>query len=96
MPANYGVDLRLSLTEAEALHTLLEDLLEGGQDDPHLEPVSRPPAWRIPAANGGTALTGRMAGLARDAKDLAEYETARDRALGPVLEGLERGENRDP
>jgi hypothetical protein len=96
LPADNGVDLRFSLTEAEALHALLEDLLEGGEEDPYLERVYRLLAWRILAARGGTGLTGRMAGLARDAKDLAEYETARDRALGPVLEGLERGENRDP
>jgi hypothetical protein len=96
LPADNGVDLRFSLTEAEALHALLEDLLEGGEEDLHLERSYRLLAWRILAAKGGTGLTGRMAGLARDAKDLEEYETARDRALGPVLEGLERGENRDP
>jgi hypothetical protein len=96
LPEENGVDLRLSLPEAEALHALLEDLLEGGGEGPHLERSYRLLGWRILAAKGGTGLTGRMAGLARDAKDLAEYETARDRALGPVLEGLERGENRDP
>ena len=96
MPADNGVDLRLSLTEAEALHALLEDLLEGGEEDPHLERSYRLLAWRILAAKGGTGLTGRMAGLARDAKELEQYESARDRALGPVLEGLERSENRDP
>jgi hypothetical protein len=37
-----------------------------------------------------------MAALAKDASSLEEYETARDRELGPILEGLERGENRDP
>ena len=41
-------------------------------------------------------LTGRIARLAREARSLEEYEAARERALGPILEGLERGENRDP
>ena len=90
------VELRLSLEEAEALHALLENLLEGGAEDRHLERSYRLLAWRILAARGGTGLTGRIAGLARDARDLEEYETARERALGPVLDGLERGENRDP
>jgi hypothetical protein len=90
------VELRLSLEEAEALHALLEDLLEGGEEDHHLERSYRLLGWRILAAKGGTGLTGRIAGLARDAKTLGEYETTRDAALGPVLDGLERGENRDP
>ncbi len=96
MPDGKVVELRLSLGEAEALHTLLEGLLEGGEEDLHLVRTYRLLAWRILAAKGGTGLTGRMAGLARDAKDLEQYESARDRALGPVLEGLERSENRDP
>ena len=96
MPEDSGIDLRLSLGEAEALHALLEDLLESGEEDPHLEHFYRLLAWRILAAKGGTGLTGCIASIARDAKDLEEYETARDRALGPVLDGLERGENRDP
>jgi hypothetical protein len=37
-----------------------------------------------------------MAELARKAKSLQEYETARDAALGPLLDGLESAENRDP
>ena len=45
---------------------------------------------------GGTGLTGRAAALAREARTLEEYETARERMLGPILEGLERPENRDP
>ena len=96
MPEENGVDLRLSLPEAEALHALLEDLIEGGEEDPHLERSYRLLAWRILAAKSGTGLTRRIAGLARGAKDLEEYETERDQALGPVLNGLERGENRDP
>jgi hypothetical protein len=90
------VDLRLSLDEAEALHALLEDFLEDGEQDPHLERSYRLLSWRVLAARGGTGLTGRVAGLAREADSLEEYEAARDRALGPVLDGLERGENRDP
>jgi len=74
----------------------LEELLEGGQDDPRLERSYRLLGWRMLAAKGGTGLTGRVAGLARGAETLEEYEAARDRALGPILDGLERGENRDP
>jgi hypothetical protein len=48
------------------------------------------------AAKGGMGLTQRIAGLAREAETLEEYEAMRDRALGPILDGLERGENRDP
>ena len=90
------VELRLSLAEAEALHALLEGLLEDGAEDPHLERSYRLLAWRMLAAKGGTGLTGRIAGLAQNAQTLEEYETARDAELGPVLDGLERGENRDP
>ena len=74
----------------------MEELLEGGQDDPRLERSYRLLGWRMLAAKGGTGLTGRVAGLARGAETLEEYEAARDRALGPILDGLERGENRDP
>ena len=96
MQSEPTVDLRLSLEEAQALHALLEDLLEDGEQRTHLERAYRLLGWRILAARGGTGLTGRVAGLAREADSLEEYETARDRALGPVLGGLERGENRDP
>jgi hypothetical protein len=34
--------------------------------------------------------------FAREADTLEEYEEARDRELGPVLDGLESAENRDP
>jgi hypothetical protein len=37
-----------------------------------------------------------MAELAREARTLEEYEAARDRTLGPILDGLESAENRDP
>ena len=90
------VELRLSLDEAEALHAALEELLEGGRKDPQLERSYRLLAWRILAAKGGTGLTGLVARLAREANSLEEYEATRERTLGPILEGLERGENRDP
>jgi hypothetical protein len=84
------------LEEAETLHALLERLLESGQQDPRLEHSYRLLGWRILAAKGGKGLTGRMANLAREADSLKEYEAALERELGPVLDGLERGENRDP
>ena len=90
------VELQLSLEEAETLHALLEDSLEGGEQDPRLERSYRLLGWRILAARGGAGLTGRVAGLARRADSLEEYEAAREKMLGPVLDGLERGENRDP
>jgi hypothetical protein len=96
VPEGPTVDLRLSLDEAETLHALLEDVLEEVEQDPHLERSYRLLSWRILAVRNGTGLTGRMAGLAREADTLEEYEVARDRELGPVLDGLERGENRDP
>ena len=90
------MELHLSLDDAESLHALLEDLLERGEQDQHLERSYRLLGWRILAARGGTGLTERMAGLAREAGTLEQYEEARDRELGPVLEGLESAENRDP
>ncbi len=91
-----AVELRLPLEEAEALHALLERSLESGEQDPRLEHSYRFLGWRILAAKGGKGLTGRMADLAREAHSLEEYEAAREREMGPVLDGLERGENRDP
>ena len=91
-----AVNLRLPLETAEALHAALEDLLEGGREEAALEEVYRVLAWRILAVKGGTGLTGRMAELARQAESIEEYEAARDRALGPLLDGLESAENRDP
>jgi hypothetical protein len=91
-----AVELRLTLEEAEVLHALLESLLESGEQDPPLERSYRLLGWRILAAKGGRGLTGRIADLARTADSLEEYEAARDRELGPVLDGLERSENRDP
>jgi hypothetical protein len=90
------VELRLSLDEAEALHAALEEMLEEGREDPRLERSYRVLGWRILAVRGGTGLTGRLAELAREAESLEEYEAARERALGPIFDGLESGENRDP
>ncbi len=90
------VELRLTLDEAEALHAALEEMLEEGREDPRLERSYRVLGWRILALRGGTGLTGRLAELAREAGSLEEYEAARERALGPILDGLESGENRDP
>ncbi len=90
------VELRLSLDEAATLHAVLEEMLEEGRGDPRLERTYRALGWRILAVRGGTGLTGRLAELAREAETLEEYEAARERALGPILDGLESGENRDP
>ena len=90
------VELRLSVDEAEALHAALEEMLEEGREDPRFERSYRVLGWRILAARGGTGLTGHLAELARGAESLEEYEAARERALGPILDGLESGENRDP
>jgi hypothetical protein len=90
------VDLSLPLKTAETLHAALEDLLEGGGDEAALEHAYRILTWRILAVKGGTGLTGRMAELARESESVEEYEAARDRTLGPILDGLESAENRDP
>ncbi|MDP8926631.1 MAG: hypothetical protein M3M97_06925 [Actinomycetota bacterium] len=90
------VDLRFPLETAEDLHAVLEDLLESGREEAALERAYRILAWRILAVKGGTGLTGRMAELAREARSVEEYEAARDGALGPLLDGLESAENRDP
>ena len=90
------VELRLSLDEADALHAALEVLLEQGGRDSRLERSYRILGWRMLAAKGGTGLTGRLASLARQAETLEEYETARSELMGPILDGLESAENRDP
>jgi len=90
------VDLSLSLEEADALHAAIEERLETGQEIPELERAYRLLGWRILAARGGSGLTARMAALAREVGGLEEYEAARDRELGPIIQGLESGENRDP
>ncbi len=103
MPANEAeviVGLNLPLKTAEALYAALEDLLESSQrgsgDTSSLEEAYRILAWRILAVRGGAGLTGRMAELACAAGSVEEYEAARDEALGPILDRLESGENRDP
>ena len=96
LPDDPPVELRLSLREAEALHAALEELLEGGREGGHLGRSYRTLGWRILAARGGTGLAGRLAVLAREAETLEEFETARDQALGPILDALQSAENRDP
>ena len=96
LPDDPPVDLRLSLKEADALHEALEELLEGGREGGHLGRSYRTLGWRILAARDGTGLTGRLAALAREAETLEEFEAARDQVLGPIFEGLESAENRDP
>jgi hypothetical protein len=90
------VDLSLPLKTAETLHAAFEDLIEDGRDEAALQRAYRILAWRILAVRGGTGLTGRMSEIARNAKTVEEYEAERDRALGPILQGLESPENRDP
>ena len=90
------VELRLPLETAEALHSALEDLLEGDREDAALERAYRILAWRILAVRGGAGLTARMSELAHQAGSVEEYEAARDTVLGPILDGLESAENRDP
>ncbi|MGF1471550.1 MAG: hypothetical protein ACFB50_07400 [Rubrobacteraceae bacterium] len=90
------VRLDLSVEDAEALHVRLENLLEAGHGTENLRKVYRTLGWRILAAKGGSGLTARISELAREAESLEEYEAARDKSLGPILDGLERGENRDP
>ncbi len=90
------VDLSLPLETAETLHAALEDLLEGGRDEAALERAYRVLTWRILAIKGGTGLTDQMAELAREAETVEENEAARDKVLGPILDGLESAENRDP
>lgn len=78
------------------MHAALEDLLDADRGGAALERGYRVLAWRILVAKGGTGLTGRIAALAREARSLEDYESERDRELGPIIGGLESGENRDP
>ncbi len=96
MPDEPTVRVNLPLETAEKLHAALEGLLEAGHGDPALEEAYRVLAWRILAVRGGSGLTARMSEIAREARTVEEYEAARDRALGPILGGLESPENRDP
>ncbi len=88
--------MSLPLETAEGLHRALGDLLEDGRKDASLERAYRVLTWRILAVRGGSGLTARMAELARQASSVEEYEAARDATLGPILDGLESAENRDP
>jgi hypothetical protein len=90
------VHLHLTVEEAEALHAALEDLLETGAGSPTLERPRRLLAWRTLAARDGTGLTAHLSSIAREANTLEEFEAARDEELGPILDGLESAQNRDP
>lgn len=96
MAEDRRVLLDLSVEEAEALHAFLEEHLENGTAPPVLALPHRLLAWRALAAGGGTGLTGRLAAVAREARSLEEFESRRDEELGPILQGLESAENRDP
>lgn len=96
MAEDRPVHLHLTVEEADALHAALEGLLETGPAPANLERPHRLLAWRALAARDGTGLTARLSSIARDANTLEEFEAARDRELGPILEGLESAENRDP
>jgi hypothetical protein len=96
LPDDRPVHLHLTLEEAEALHAALEDLLEAGAAPAVLERPHRLLAWRALAARDGSGLTARLAAIAREANSLEEFEAARDDELGPILDGLESAENRDP
>jgi hypothetical protein len=94
-----NVEVSLRLEEAEKAHAALERILEegsGNDGDEKLELAYRRLGWRILAAKGGSGLTARLSEIARDAESLEQFERERDDELGPILEGLERGENRDP
>ena len=90
----------LPLDAAETLHNTLEDMLENGHGDPTIERAYRVLSWRILAARGEggnrSDLIARMAQAARESETLEEFEAARNDALGPILDGLESAENRDP
>lgn len=93
------VEVSLPLEEAENAHAALERLLEEGSDNggnEKLELAYRRLGWRILAAKEGSGLTARLSEMARNAQSLEQFERERDDELGPILEGLERGENRDP
>ena len=90
------MDLHLDPEEARNLHANIEELLENGYKTPALERFYRVLGWRLLATSGGTGLTARISKIARETTSVEEYETARDKELGPILDGLERGENRDP
>lgn len=88
--------LALSVREAESVHAALENALDSGNGNPELELVYRRLGWRLSAARGGSGLSARISEIARDSGSLEEFERKRDEELGPLLDGLESGENRDP
>ena len=90
------VELSLTLAEAESAHAALERTLEGGEGDETLELAYRRLGWRLLAAKEGSGLTATLADMARRAESLEQFERERDAELGPILGGLESGENRDP
>ncbi len=90
------MEIHFEIDEARELHATLEELFETGSSSPALEKLYRNLGWRLLAVSGGTGLTARISEVARGSRTLEEYEAARNRELGPILDGLERGENRDP
>ena len=93
------VELSLTLAEAESAHDALERTLENGEageDRAALELAYRRLGWRLLAAKEGSGLTARLAEIARNAGSLEQFERERDEELGPIIGGLESGENRDP
>lgn len=88
--------LALSVSEAERVHAALENALEGDDGGQELELAYRRLGWRLLAARGGSGLSARLAEIARESESLEEFERRRDEELGPLLDGLESGENRDP
>jgi hypothetical protein len=92
------VDIPLSPAEADALHSVLEDILESGAGNPELERAYRLLGWRILAAKSeaGTGLIGRLVEIAKSAGTLEDFEKSRDEELGPIIQRLEGPENRDP
>jgi hypothetical protein len=91
-----NVEVSLDLEEAESAHATLERLLEEGNGNEKLELAYRKLGWRILAAKDGSGLTARLSEIARNAQSLEQFERERDDELGPILEGLESGDNRDP
>lgn len=91
-----NVEVSLDLEEAESAHAALERLLEEGNGNEKLELAYRKLGWRILAAKDRSGLTARLSEIARKAQSLEQFERERDDELGPILEGLESGDNRDP
>lgn len=90
------MELALTLAEAERAHAALERALESGEGDEPLELAYRRLGWRLLAARTGSGLTAKLAEIARNAQTLEQFERERDAELGPIVGGLENGENRDP